>query len=129
MPANEVLFFPDAAAARRRREGQARHAVTGPVMNVTNSRLVVDSSLSVSDAALVRLGDPVDIEEQDLAQHARHRARGLPDAGHDTRGTPSRPAASTSPSSRPGRPSLVGASVKLTIAVKSTKRRRSSPSR
>ena len=73
MPANEVLFFPtlplrvDAVKAKR------GSAVSGSVMSVTSSRLVVDSSLSVSDARLVRPGDPVMIEDQDLGIKARGR--------------------------------------------------------
>ena len=66
VPANEVLFFPtlplrvDAVKAKR------GDSISGKVMDATTSELVVDSSLSVSDRALVRPGDRVDIEDQDL---------------------------------------------------------------
>ena len=99
VPANEVLFFPtlplrvDAVKAKR------GSTVAGRVMNVTNSRLAIDSSLSVADARLVRVGDPVVIEDQDLGVTAH---------GTRQRGSPGRPgrtgstrAGSTSRSSRP----------------------------
>jgi peptidoglycan hydrolase-like protein with peptidoglycan-binding domain len=119
VPANEILFFPtlplrvDAVKAKR------GSAVSGSVMNVTSSRLVVDSSLSVSDAKLVRPGDPVTIEDQDLGI----KAGGLVSVVAETPGTnrvdPSRFYLAVAPGA--GVQALVGASVKLTIAVKSTK--------
>jgi peptidoglycan hydrolase-like protein with peptidoglycan-binding domain len=119
VPANEILFFPtlplrvDAVKAKR------GSAVSGSVMNITSSRLVVDSSLSVSDAKLVRPGDPVTIEDQDLGI----KAGGLVSVVAETPGTnrvdPSRFYLAVAPGA--GVQALVGASVKLTIAVKSTK--------
>ena len=56
VPADEVLFFPtvpvrvDSLAVRRGSQLQ------GSVMTVSNSRLAIDSSLSVGDAKLVRRG-------------------------------------------------------------------------
>jgi hypothetical protein len=119
VPANEILFFGslplrvDAVTARR------GGAVSGSVMSVTSSDLVVDSSLSVSDAKLVRLGAPVVIEDQDLGI----KARGTVSQKSDTPGTnkvdPGRFYFAVAPGA--GVRALVGASVKLTIAVKSTK--------
>ena len=94
--------------------------VSGRVMNVTNSRLAIDSSLSVSDQKLVRAGDRVTIEEQDLGITARGRVT----PGRHARPAPtaSIPTASTCRSCPTANlPSLVGASVKLTISVKSTR--------
>jgi hypothetical protein len=119
VPANEILFFPtlpvrvDAVKAKR------GSAVSGSVMNVTSSRLVVDSSLAVSDAKLVRVGDPVVIEDQDLGVKARGRVSLVADAPGTNRVDPSRFYMAVTPSSSVR--ALVGASVKLTIAVKSTK--------
>ena len=42
-------------------------------MRVTSSRLIIDSSLGVSDAKLVRPGDPVVVDEQDLGVRTRGR--------------------------------------------------------
>jgi hypothetical protein len=119
VPANEILFFPalplrvDAVKATR------GSAVSGSVMNVTSSRLVVDSSLAVSDAKLVKVGDRVVIEDQDL----NIKAPGVVSQVADTPGTnrvdPSRFYFAVAPAANVR--ALVGASVKLTIAVKTTK--------
>jgi hypothetical protein len=118
VPADELLFFPrlpvrvDAVKAKR------GSTVSGRVMNVTNSRLAIDSSLSVSDVRLVRVGDPVVIDDQDLGVTARGRVTRV-DRTPGTHGIdPSRFYMAVAPTSR--LPSLVGASVKLTISVKST---------
>jgi hypothetical protein len=118
VPANEVLFFSrlpvrvDAVKAKR------GNTVAGRIMNVTNSRLAIDSSLSVSDERLVRVGDPVTIEDQDLGITAHGRVTQV-ERTPGTHGVdPSRFYLAVAPTSN--LPSLVGASVKLTIAVKST---------
>jgi putative peptidoglycan binding protein len=119
VPANEILFFGSLPlrvdAVKARRGG----AVSGSVMSVTTSNLVVDSSLSVSDAKLVLVGAPVVIEDQDLGL----KARGTVSQKSDTPGTnkvdPSRFYFAVAPATSVR--ALVGASVKLTIAVKSTK--------
>ena len=57
VPANEILFFstlPLRIDSVRARRGDT---VTGRVMTVSNSRLAVDSSLGISDAKLVKVGD------------------------------------------------------------------------
>jgi peptidoglycan hydrolase-like protein with peptidoglycan-binding domain len=119
VPANEILFFPtlplrvDAARAKR------GSAVSGSVMNVTSSRLVVDSSLSVADAKLVRPGDPVAIEDQDLGIKARGRVSQVAATPGTNRVDPTRFYLAVNPEA--GVRALVGASVKLTISVKSTK--------
>jgi hypothetical protein len=119
VPANEILFFPvlpvrvDAVKAKR------GSTVSGAVMNVTSSRLVVDSSLAVADAKLVRPGDPVTIEEQDLGIKARGTVSQVAETPGTNRVDPSRFYFAVAPAT--GVQSLVGASVKLTIAVKSTK--------
>jgi peptidoglycan hydrolase-like protein with peptidoglycan-binding domain len=123
VPANELLFFPalplriDAIKAKR------GDTVTGRVMDVTGSHLAVDSSLSVSDAKLVHAGDPVTIEDPDLGITTRGSVRevgqtpGTSPPG-TTRIDPSRFYLGVTPGGGPS--SLVGSSVKLTIAVKST---------
>jgi peptidoglycan hydrolase-like protein with peptidoglycan-binding domain len=119
VPANELLFFrslPLRVDSVRAKRGAA---VTGPVMRVTNSLLAVDSSLAVSDAKLVKLGDPVTIEEQELNVKARGRVSQLADTPGTNKVDPSRFYFAATPGT--GFPSIVGTSVKLTIAVKSTK--------
>ena len=86
-------------------------------MNVTNSRLAIDSSLSVSDDRLVRVGDRVTIEDQDWGSPPAAASARLPDTRHNGV-DPSRFYLAVVPASC--LPSLVGASVKLTISVNST---------
>ncbi len=118
VPANEIVFYPslplrvDTVKARRGSQ------VSGSVMSVTGSRLKIDSSLSVADAKLVQPGDPVIIEEQDLGVRARGRVDVVASSPGTNRVDPSRFYFSVTPTS--GLPSLVGASVKLTIAVRSS---------
>jgi hypothetical protein len=87
-------------------------------MSVTGSDLAVDSSLSVSDARLVRRGDRVTVEDQDLGI----RVRGVVSEVATTPGTnrvdPSRFYLRVTPLG--GGEALVGSSVRLTIAVRST---------
>ncbi len=119
VPANELLFFRSLPVRVDTVKAKRGSAVTGPVMKVTNSRLAVDSSLDVSDAKLVRAGDPVAIEEQDLGVRARGRVSQVADAPGTNRVDPSRFYFAVVP--EVGFPQLVGTSVKLTISVKSTK--------
>ena len=90
----------------------------GAVMRLTNSRLAVDSSLDVSDAKLVRPGNRVINEEQDLGIRAGGTVTQVADTPGTNRVDPSRFYFAVAP--KVGFPQLVGTSVKLTIAVKST---------
>jgi peptidoglycan hydrolase-like protein with peptidoglycan-binding domain len=119
VPANEILFFPALPLRVDTVKAKRGSAVSGSVMNVTSSRLVVDSSLSVSDRKLVRSGDPVTIEDQDLGIKAGGTVSVVADTPGTNRVDPSRFYFAVTPST--GVRALVGASVKLTIAVKSTK--------
>jgi hypothetical protein len=118
VPANEVLFFPNLPVRVDAVKAKRGNTVSGRVMNVTNSRLAIDSSLSVSDVRLVRVGDPVVIEDQDLGVRARGRVSRVMRTPGTNGVDPSRFYMAVVPTSN--LPSLVGASVKLTIAVKST---------
>jgi peptidoglycan hydrolase-like protein with peptidoglycan-binding domain len=119
VPANEVLFFPtlplrvDSVRVRR------GDSAAGHVMTVSNSRLAIDSSLSLNDAKLVRPGARVTIEEPDLGV----RATGVVSQVADRPGThkvdPARVYVEVTPGAAPAQ--LVGGSVKLTIAVRSTR--------
>jgi hypothetical protein len=121
VPADEILFFPalplrvDAVKAKRGSQ------VSGAVMTVTNSRLAIDSSLAASDARLVRPGNRVVIEEQELGIRVRGTVTRIADTPGTNKVDPSRFSFQVIPEAGPV--SLVGASVKLTIAVKSTRGR------
>jgi peptidoglycan hydrolase-like protein with peptidoglycan-binding domain len=119
VPANEVLFFPTLPLRVDTVKAKRGATVTGTVMTVTSSRLAVDSSLSVSDVKLVRTGNRVVIEDQDLGIKTTGRVSRVADAPGTNRVDPSRFYFAVAPSSEAR--ALVGASVKLTIAVKSTK--------
>ena len=118
VPADEVLFFstlPLRVDSVRVRRGDT---VSGRVMTVSNSRLAIDSSLSPNDAKLVRPGATVAIEEPDLGIKATGVVSQVADRPGTHKVDPSRVYVSITPRTAPAQ--LVGASVKLTIAVKST---------
>ena len=121
VPANEILFFSNLPLRVDAVKAKRGSTVSGRVMNVTNSRLAIDSSLSVSDAKLVHVGDRVTIEEQDLGVRARGRVTRVANTPGTNRVDPNRFYLAVTPNS--SLPKLVGASVKLTISVKSTKGR------
>ena len=118
VPADEVLFFntlPLRVDSVRVRRGDP---VSGRVMTVSNSRLAIDSSLSISDAKLVRPGARVQIEEPDLGIKTTGVVTQVADSPGTHKVEQGRVYLSITPRSAPAQ--LVGASVKLTIAVKST---------
>ncbi len=118
VPADEVLFFgtlPLRIDSVRVRRGDV---VNGRVMTVSNSRLAIDSSLSITDAKLVHPGAPVQIEEPDLGIKTTGVVSQVADAPGTHKVEQGRVYLSITPKSAPAQ--LVGASVKLTIAVKST---------
>ncbi|MEA2290343.1 MAG: hypothetical protein QOD55_2340 [Solirubrobacteraceae bacterium] len=119
VPANEVLFFTNLPLRVDKVKAKRGSTVSGSVMDVTNSRLAIDSSLSVSDAKLVRAGDRVQIEEQDLGVRGTGKVIRVARTPGTNRVDPNRFYLSVNPTT--DLPSLVGASVKLTISVKSTK--------
>jgi hypothetical protein len=127
VPADEILFFPSLPVRVDSLTVKRGSQLAGSAMTVSNSRLAIDTSLSVGDAKLVRRGLPVRIEESDLGVRIGGRvsriARKPGTLPADLAGTtpvdPARTYAEVLPSSAP--PSLVGTSVKLSIAVESTK--------
>ena len=119
VPANEVLFFrtlPLRIDAVRVRRGDS---VAGNVMTVSNSRLAIDSSLSLNDAKLVRRGARVTIEEPDLDVRTTGVVSRIADRPGTHKVDPARVYLEVAPGTAPAQ--LVGASVKLTVAVKSTR--------
>jgi peptidoglycan hydrolase-like protein with peptidoglycan-binding domain len=119
VPGDEVVFLPDLPVRVDDVKARRGNTLSGPVMTVTSSRLVIDSSLSVADAKLVQPGDRVTIEEQELGVRAKGRVADM-DTTPGTRGVdPNRFYFSVVP--RSPVQALVGASVRLTIAVESTR--------
>src|SRR5919106_298823 len=119
VPANEVLFFgslPLRVDSVRVRRGDS---VTTNVMTVSNSRLAIDSSLSLNDAKLVRPGARVTIEEPDLGVRTTGVVTQMADRPGTHKVDPARVYLEVAPGTAPVQ--LVGASVTLTIAVKTTR--------
>jgi hypothetical protein len=118
VPADEVLFFPTLPlrvdSVRSRRGDQ----IVGRVMTVSNSRLAIDSSLSLNDAKLVHNGAQVAIEEPDLGVRTTGKVTFVGDRPGTHQVDPGRIYLEVAPKTAPSQ--LVGTSVKLTISVKST---------
>jgi len=119
VPADEVLFFPQMPV---RVDSVAAHSGTqlnGELMTVSNTRLAIDSSLSPQEKNLVKTGDLVRIEEQDLRITIRGRVVQVADRpGTNRNFDAARTAFAVTPFNAPA--ALVGTSVKLSIAVQST---------
>lgn len=119
VPANEMLFFRALPLRVDAVKAKFGTVVTGRVMTVTNARLAVDSSLSIQDAGLVRPGNRVVIDAQDLGIKTIGTVTLVAGKPGTNKVDPSRVYMEVTPATGPV--SLVGASVKLTISVKSTK--------
>ena len=93
--------------------------LSGDVMTVSNTRLAIDSSLSPQEKDLVHVGDRVRIEESDLRIDISGRVSRVADKpGTNANFDPGRTYFEVTPFDAPA--ALVGASVKLSIAVQST---------
>jgi multidrug efflux pump subunit AcrA (membrane-fusion protein) len=119
VPADEVLFFSELPLRVDAVNLKRGDSASGPVMTVSNSRLAADSSLSINDAKLVRVGAPVVVEEQDLGIKVTGTVTRVADRPGTDKVDPTRVYFEVTPKDAPLR--LVGASVRLTIAVRSTK--------
>ncbi|MHB8669189.1 MAG: peptidoglycan-binding protein [Acidimicrobiales bacterium] len=119
VPADELLFFPALPLRVDTVKLKTGDAVSSEVMRVSTARLVVDSALSLADATLVRVGSLVRVEEPNLGITVTGRVT-LVGAAPGTNGVdPQHVYLEVTPDQAPLQ--LVGASVKLTISVKSTR--------
>jgi len=66
VPLDEIVFVPALPVRVEEVQVALGDAVSGPVMTVTNNQLVIDSSLALDEASLVKPGMPVAIDEPDL---------------------------------------------------------------
>jgi multidrug efflux pump subunit AcrA (membrane-fusion protein) len=117
VPADEIIFVPSTPV--RVSEVVARSDQPGgPLITVTNATVAVDGSLRLEEAALAKPGMAVDIDEPDLGI----KAKGVVTRVAESPGTNGvdgfhvyfEVAVDTPPAS------LIGASVRLTVPVKST---------
>jgi hypothetical protein len=118
VPADEVVFLPQLPVRVDEVRARRGETINGPVMTVTSSDVIVESSLGVSDAELVRIGDPVTIEEQDLGIEGKGTVAALDRTPGTRKVDPNRFFMAVVPTTR--MKAAVGASVKLTISIKST---------
>ncbi|MEA2587132.1 MAG: hypothetical protein QOH66_59 [Actinomycetota bacterium] len=118
MPADEVLFFPALPVRVDDVKLKAGDEVTGQVMTVTNSRLVIDSSLSAEDARSVLKDATVAIKASDQNINATGKVTNVATQAGTNSVDPTKFYVEITPNDAPT--SLVGASVILTIAVQST---------
>ena len=93
--------------------------ITGKVMTVSTSQLAADSSLSLNDAKLVRVGAATEIEQQDLGIKVTGTVTKVADKPGTNKVDPTRVYFEVTPKDAPKK--LVGASVRIAIAVQSTK--------
>lgn len=118
VPSDEVLFFPVLPLRVESVKLRTGDDVSGSVMKISTPRLAVDSSLSLKDATLVHAGMPATIDDSNLGITVHGRVS-LVASGPGTNGVdPQHVYMEVLPDQDP--PQLVGASVKVTIAVSST---------
>jgi peptidoglycan hydrolase-like protein with peptidoglycan-binding domain len=118
VPADEVLFFPTLPLRVDEAKLRTGDEVTGPVMTVTNSRLVVEAALPAGDAKLVRPGNVVAIRAPDLNLDATGTVSQVADTPGTNGVDPQRFFVQVAPAELSG--GLAGTPVVLTITVGST---------
>ena len=119
VPADEILFFPSLPLRVESTKLRAGSSVSGAVMKVSTPKLAVDSALSLNDATLVHAGYPVKIDESNLGITVSGRVAGVASAPGTNGVDPQHVYMDVVPDQAP--PQLIGASVRLTISVRTTK--------
>jgi len=66
MPVDEIVFIPILPVRVEQVNVDIGQAASGPVLTVTNNELLIDSSLPLAEAPLVKPGMPVSIDEPEL---------------------------------------------------------------
>lgn len=83
VPIDEIVFFPTVPVRVEQINAGVGDTLSGPVLTVTNNQLVIDSSLRLEEAPLVKPGMAVAIDERDLGI----KATGVVGTVADTPGT------------------------------------------
>jgi hypothetical protein len=118
VPSDELLFFPtlpvrvDAVAVRR------GAVANGHVMDVTNSRLSIDSALTIQQAARVHPGDPVTIYADQFNLTTQGTVARVATEPGTNKVAPDQVYMQVTPQIAPVK--LVGQNVRLTIAFRRT---------
>jgi len=118
VPADEVVFIPSLPVRVEEIKAGLGDAASGPVITVTNNQLAIDSSLPLGEAALVKPGMAVGIDEPDLGI----KATGVVKRVAETPGTDGVDGYHVYLEILVDQTqtSLVGASLRLTIPIEST---------
>ncbi len=119
VPANEIMFVSSLPARVKQVDVAVGALAKGPVLTVTNNQVVIDSSLPLAEAALVKPDMKVKIDEADLGIAATGVVTKVADApgtnGVDGFHVYFEVAVDTTPTT------LEGTSLRLTIPIESTK--------
>jgi hypothetical protein len=121
VPADEILFFEQMPVRVDTVTAKRGVPVAGDLMTVSNTTLAIDAGLSPQDVKLVKPGLPVHIEDVETAIDLHGRVTRVADRpGTNPQITdPTKTAIEVTPTGADKR--LVNTSVRLTIAIKSTK--------
>jgi hypothetical protein len=120
VPADEILFVPSTPANVDSVTAKRGTPATGDLITVTNTRLAIDSALSVEDAKLVTVGQRVQISEPDLHVNITGVVRQVAEQNGTNGVDPGKRFVEIQPSGK-APSTLVNTSVALKIAVKSSK--------
>lgn len=118
VPADELLFFPAMPLRVDEVNAKPGELIKDSFMTLSGLQLVIDSSVTPQDAKLVAKGAKVLIEETDLKVNTTGTVTFLSDRPGTNGVDASRFYLEVTPVDAP--PQLLGASVKLSISVKST---------
>ncbi|MGH9001940.1 MAG: hypothetical protein ACRDYV_02315, partial [Acidimicrobiia bacterium] len=118
VPADEVLFFPGLPLRVDDVKLQPGDETLGPVMTVTNSRLVIESAVALGDSKLIREGASVGIRAPDLGIDAKGKVTRMATAAGTNGVDPQRFYLEVTPDDITA--TLLGASVVQTISVETT---------
>ena len=118
VPADEVLFLPSLPVRVDGVTARPGDVYTAEGITISSFTLAIDSALSLTDATLVRVGLPVTIEEPDLGITVQGTVTQVADRPGTNGADAQHVYLAVTPAEAPDQ--LVGASVKLTIAVEST---------
>ena len=118
VPADEVLFLPSLPVRVDGVTARPGDVYTAEGITISSFTLAIDSALSLTDATLVRVGLPVTIEEPDLGITVQGTVTQVADRPGTNGADAEHVYLAVTPAEAPDQ--LVGASVKLTIAVEST---------
>ena len=118
LPLDEILFVPNLPLRIAELNSEIGDELVGPILKVTNNQLVIDSSLPLEEAPLVKVGMPVTIDEVDLGVQAQGRVSRIANAPgtDDVDGYHIYFETAVDQADRP----LDGFSLRLTIPVEST---------